>query len=83
LKHDLTPFLCALGWFVLCFAGLGISMYPLMVPPSISIWQAAAPPASQGFLLVGALVLLPIILAYTGYSYWLFRGKVGHETHYH
>jgi cytochrome d ubiquinol oxidase subunit II len=83
LKQDLTPFLCALGWFVLCFAGLGVSMYPLMVPPSISIWQAAAPPESQGFLLVGAVVLLPIILAYTGYSYWLFRGKVGSETHYH
>jgi cytochrome d ubiquinol oxidase subunit II len=83
LKHDLTPFLCVLGWFVLCFAGLGISMYPLIVPPSISIWQAAAPPASQRFLLVGAVVLLPIILAYTGYSYWLFRGKVGHQTHYH
>ena len=83
LKHDLTPFLCALGWFILCFAGLGISMYPLMVPPSISIWQAAAPAASQWFLLTGALVLLPIILAYTSYAYWLFRGKVGHETHYH
>jgi cytochrome d ubiquinol oxidase subunit II len=83
LKHDLTPFLCALGWFALCFAGLGISMYPLIVPPSISIWQAAAPPESQRFLLIGAVVLLPIILAYTSYSYWLFRGKVGHETHYH
>jgi cytochrome d ubiquinol oxidase subunit II len=83
LKNDLTPFLCALGWFVLCFIGLGISVYPLMVPPSISIWQAAAPPASQWFLLVGAVVLLPIILAYTGYSYWLFRGKVGHDAHYH
>lgn len=83
LKRDLTPFLCALGWFVLCFVGLGISMYPLIVPPSISIWQAAAPPESQGFLLAGAVVLLPIILAYTSYSYWLFRGKVGHETHYH
>ena len=83
LKHDLTPFLCALGWFVLCFVGLGISMYPLIVPPSISIWQAAAPPESQAFLLVGAVVLLPIILVYTGYSYWLFRGKVSHETHYH
>ena len=83
LKRDLTPFLCVLGWFVLCFAGLGISMYPLIVPPSVSIWQAAAPPASQWFLLVGAIVLLPIILAYTGYSYWLFRGKVGRETHYH
>jgi len=83
LGRDLTPFLCALGWFVLCFVGLGISMYPLMVPPSISIWQAAAPPASQWFLLVGAVALLPIILAYTGYSYWLFRGKVGHDAGYH
>ncbi|MGA2794211.1 MAG: cytochrome d ubiquinol oxidase subunit II [Roseiarcus sp.] len=83
LEHHLTPFLCALGWFVLCFAGLGISVYPLIAPPSLSIWQAAAPPASQGFLLAGAVVLLPIILAYTGYSYWLFRGKVGGETHYH
>ena len=83
LKHDLTPFLCALGWFMLCFLGLGVSMFPLMVPPSISIWQAAAPPESQRFLLTGAVVLLPIILAYTGYSYWLFRGKVGRETHYH
>src|SRR5579875_2624592 len=53
-RHDLTPFLCAQGWFVLCYAGLGISLFPLIVPPSITIWQAAAPPASQGFLLVGA-----------------------------
>jgi len=53
------------------------------VPPSISIWQAAAPPASQMFLLVGASVLIPIILAYTGYSYWVFRGKVGTGTSYH
>lgn len=83
LKQDITPFLCALGWFVLCFVGLGISMYPLIVPPSISIWQAAAPPESQGFLLAGAVVLLPIILAYTSYTYWLFRGKVGHDMHYH
>jgi cytochrome d ubiquinol oxidase subunit II len=83
LKRDVTPFVCVLGWFALCFAGLGISMYPLMVPPSISIWQAAAPPASQKFLLIGAVVLLPIILAYTSYSYWLFRGKVGRGTHYH
>ena len=46
-KHHLTPFLCALGWFVLCFAGLGISIFPLMVPPDITIWQAAAPPAAS------------------------------------
>jgi cytochrome d ubiquinol oxidase subunit II len=82
-RSDAAPFFCTLGWFVLCFAGLGISMYPLIVPPSLSIWQAAAPPASQGFLLAGAVVLLPIILAYTAYGHWLFRGKIGHDAHYH
>jgi cytochrome d ubiquinol oxidase subunit II len=81
--EHLSPFLCALGLFVLCFAGLGISMFPLMVPPSIDIWQAAAPHDSQLFLLVGALVLVPIILAYTGYAYWVFRGKVQPGAHYH
>lgn len=82
-NEHLSPFLCALGWFVLCFAGLGISMFPLIVPPSIDIWQAAAPYDSQLFLLVGALVLVPIILVYTGYAYWVFRGKVKAGAHYH
>ncbi len=49
-----TPFLCAQAWFVLCYMGLGISLWPMMVPPSITIYEAAAPPASQLFLLVGA-----------------------------
>ena len=82
-KNDVAPFLCALGWFVLCYIGLGISIWPLMVPPSITIWDAAAPPASQAFLLVGAVFLVPMILAYTGYAYWLFRGKVKPGMHYH
>ncbi len=82
-KHHLTPLLCAYGWFVLCYLGLAISLFPMMVPPSITIWQAAAPPASQLFLLVGASVLIPIILCYTVYSYWVFRGKVLPGTHYH
>jgi cytochrome d ubiquinol oxidase subunit II len=79
----LTPFLCVLGWFGLCFAGLGISMFPLMVPPSVTIWDAAAPHASQAFLLVGASVLVPIILIYTGFAYWVFRGKVRTGVGYH
>lgn len=83
LRHHLTPLLCAYGWFVLCYAGLGISLFPLMVPPGITIWDAAAPAASQRFLLVGASVLIPIILCYTGYAYWIFRGKVQPGTHYH
>ncbi len=78
-----TPFLCVLGWFVLCFMGLGISVYPNIVPPDITLWDAAAPPASQAFLLVGAAVLVPMILAYTGFSYWVFRGKVQPGASYH
>jgi cytochrome d ubiquinol oxidase subunit II len=82
-RHHATPFLCAVGWFVLCFAGLGISIWPNLVPPSVTVWAAASPPASQLFLLVGASVLIPIILVYTGFSYWVFRGKVGAGTSYH
>jgi cytochrome bd ubiquinol oxidase subunit II len=82
-RDELRPFLCAQAWFVLCYAGLGISIFPLIVPPSITIWEAAAPPESQAFLLVGAVVLIPIILAYTGYSYYVFRGKVRAGVHYH
>jgi cytochrome d ubiquinol oxidase subunit II len=81
--RDYVPFLAALGWFVLCYFGIGISLYPFIVPPSITLWQAAAPPESQAFLLVGAVVLLPIILVYTGYAYWVFRGKVLPGMHYH
>jgi cytochrome bd ubiquinol oxidase subunit II len=82
-KTDYRPFLSALALFVLCFVGIGISFYPYIVPPSITIWQAAGPDKSLGFLLVGALVLVPIILIYTGYSYWVFRGKVGDHEGYH
>ncbi|WP_457106889.1 cytochrome d ubiquinol oxidase subunit II [Methylobacterium sp. P5_C11] len=71
-----APFLIALGLFALTFLGLGISIFPDIVPGRITIWQAAAPEASQIFLLAGASVLIPIILSYTAYSYWVFRGKV-------
>lgn len=81
--HHVTPLICAELWFVLCYAGLGISFWPLIVPPDITIWQAAAPPESQVFLLVGAGVMFPVILAYTLYAYWIFRGKIGAGTTYH
>ncbi|CDP53584.1 putative Cytochrome bd2, subunit II [Devosia sp. DBB001] len=81
-KH-LQPFLAALGLFVLSFAGIGISFYPYIVPGALTIWDAAAPDASLSFLLVGASVLIPIILLYTGYAYWVFRGKIDPEEGYH
>ncbi|HBT41428.1 MAG TPA: ubiquinol oxidase subunit II, partial [Rhodospirillaceae bacterium] len=81
--NDAQPFLAALGLFVLCYIGIGISFYPYMVPPGITIWDAAAPDESLGFLLVGAAVLLPVILGYTAYAYWVFRGKVDPSEGYH
>lgn len=81
-KH-LQPFLAALGLFVLSFIGLGISFYPYIVPGALTIAEAAAPESSLMFLLVGAVVLIPVILAYTGYAYWVFRGKIDPEEGYH
>ena len=82
-RRDARPFLCALALFVLSYVGFGISLYPMIVPPSLTIWQAAAPDASLAFLLFGAAFLLPVILAYTAYSYWVFRGKVDPRGGYH
>jgi len=57
-------------------------VFPYVVPRALTIHDAAAPPASLGFMLVGAVVLVPVILAYTGWAYWVFRGKVGHEGYH-
>lgn len=78
-----TPFLLTLVLIFLGYSGLGISLWPNIIPPSISIWDAAAPPQSQGFMLVGTLFILPFILVYTFWSYYVFRGKVTHEDGYH
>jgi cytochrome d ubiquinol oxidase subunit II len=80
---DAQPFFAALSLFVLCFIGIGISFYPNIVPPSLTIAQAAAPDESLRFALVGTVILVPMILAYTAYTYWVFRGKVDHEEGYH
>jgi cytochrome d ubiquinol oxidase subunit II len=82
-NQDWLPFVASLALFTLGFAGIGISFYPYMVPTALTIWDAAAPEASLKFLLVGAVVLVPIILLYTGYAYWVFRGKINPEEGYH
>jgi cytochrome d ubiquinol oxidase subunit II len=74
--HDSRPFLLTLSLFVFSLLGLAISMWPDLIPSSLSIWDAAAPKSSQIFMLVGASVLIPMILGYTAWSYWVFRGKV-------
>ncbi len=82
-RHDTRPFVSAIALFLLGFLGLAVSNLPLIVPPSVTIWDAAAHPSSQLFMLVGVLILLPVILAYTAYVYWTFRGKVRAGEGYH
>lgn len=82
-KHrEYRPFLLSVGLFLMGYIGLGISLWPYVVPFEITIWQAAAAPESQSLMLVGTILMLPLVLAYTGYCYYLFRGKVSHESTY-
>lgn len=80
---DTSPFLFTLAMIFLGYSGLAISLWPDAVPGALTLWQAAAPPQSQGFALVGALPILPLILGYTAWSYHVFKGKVGHAQTYH
>jgi len=80
-RQQYRPFLLSLGLFVLGMVGLGISMWPFVVPESVTIWEAAAPERSQIFMLVGVAVIMPVILAYTAWAYWVFRGKVAEGYH--
>jgi cytochrome d ubiquinol oxidase subunit II len=82
-KQDYRPFFLTLALFGLSYAGLGISMWPYIVPRSITIWQAASPANSQIFMLFGVAVLIPMILGYTAWAYYVFRGKVNSEGGYH
>jgi len=81
--REVAPFLGVIALFLLGYLGLVISNFPYLVPPSLTVWQTAAAPASQIFMLLGTLVLLPIILGYIAFVYWLFRGKVAEGESYH
>lgn len=81
--REVMPFLSAVALFLLGFAGLAISNVPYLVPPSLTFWEAAAVPESQLFMLMGVLVMLPLILGYTVFVYWSFRGKVREGEGYH
>jgi cytochrome d ubiquinol oxidase subunit II len=79
---ELRPFLLSFGVFLTGYLGIAISMWPYIVPFEITFRQAAAAPESQSLLLVGTIVMLPLILAYVGYCYYIFRGKASHESAY-
>jgi len=82
-RKELPPFFLALSLFGASFLGLISSLFPYLIPPDIHYAQAANADGSLAFMLVGAVILLPVILGYTGYVYWLFRGKVRHGEGYH
>jgi len=80
---EYLPFIGAMGLFAMCYLGLGISLFPYVIPYSVTLWDAAASPSSQAFLLIGTLFLLPLVFMYTGWSYYVFRGKVRGDLAYH
>ncbi|CCJ50962.1 cytochrome d ubiquinol oxidase subunit II [Bordetella parapertussis] len=82
-QPDMAPFLLTLALVFLGYSGLCISLWPHAIPPGVTLWEAAAPLQSQGFALVGALFIVPIILTYTAWSYYVFRGKVRAGDGYH
>lgn len=81
-EHDYVPFLCSMGVFLMGYLGLGISLWPWIVPYAFTFEQAAAASTSQSLLLIGAGLMLPVVLGYTAYCYYIFRGKTGHAPLY-
>lgn len=81
-SNEVRPFFLTIVLFFLGYLGIGISLYPWIVPFKFTIWEAAAVSTSQSLLLVGVIIFLPIILIYTAYSYYVFRGKTSHERMY-
>jgi cytochrome d ubiquinol oxidase subunit II len=81
-RWEVWPFALSLLLFLLGMAGLGVTIWPYVVPDSVTIWDAASPESSQVFMLIGVAITLPLILGYTAWSYWVFRGKVGEEGYH-
>jgi cytochrome d ubiquinol oxidase subunit II len=80
---EVVPFIAAMGLFLLCYLGLAISLFPYVVPHTLTLWDTATAPEGQAFLLIGTMFLIPVIFTYTGWSYWVFRGKVRADMGYH
>lgn len=81
-RQEWMPFVWTLGLFGLTYVGLGISLWPDIIPGRVTIWEAAAPRPAQLFMLIGVMITVPVILGYTGWAYWVFRGKTGVEGYH-
>jgi cytochrome d ubiquinol oxidase subunit II len=82
-RSEAAPFIAAIGLFVVSYLGIAISLWPMIVPYKFTLWEAASSASTQAFLAVGTVFLLPVILGYTAWSYWVFRGKVRADIGYH
>jgi cytochrome bd ubiquinol oxidase subunit II len=82
-RSEAAPFIAAICLFLLSYLGIAISLWPMIVPYSFTLWDAASSPETQAFMAIGTLFLLPVVLMYTGWSYWVFRGKVRADIGYH
>lgn len=82
-KSEIAPYIGAVGLFLISYLGIAISLYPMIVPHQYTLWQAASSPEAQTFMIIGTMFLLPIILIYIAWSYWVFRGKVRADIGYH
>jgi cytochrome d ubiquinol oxidase subunit II len=80
-RHS-KPFWLSLALFLFGMAGVGVTLWPYVAPPTLTIWDAAAPRSSQLFMLVGTVITMPLIIGYTAWAYWVFRGKVGDEGYH-
>ncbi|MBK1734216.1 cytochrome d ubiquinol oxidase subunit II [Halorhodospira abdelmalekii] len=81
-RREYLPFFAAIGLFLSAFAGIVASKWPYAIPPHVTFDEAASAPESQLFILLGILFMLPIIIGYTTWTYWVFRGKVRPSTGY-
>ncbi|MDP3561519.1 MAG: cytochrome d ubiquinol oxidase subunit II [Legionellaceae bacterium] len=80
-KNEVKPFLYSIVIFLCSYVGIGVSVYPYLIPHQVTLWEAAAPDTTLKFILIGVVIMLPILLGYTAYAYYLFRGKTNDNYH--
>ncbi len=80
-QNEVKPFMYSIVIFLCSYVGIGVSVYPYLIPHQVNLWEAAAPNTTLKFILIGVVIMLPILLGYTAYAYYLFRGKINDNYH--